>query len=297
MSANLSQEQIFELITNIESADEESDCLSDDDTSDSELESDNFRKIIREKLVSKLCNSPINTIDSNTLSSQVCTSQISSEQISIIQNNISNDDPYCFTTSPEISISSDLDVIDIDNLPIFFNDNGDIQPLLLTARNDIDNHQNISNISNVSMDVDESSIIISSNNSKNIPIRNRNNITKKNVNKNTPKQAFSDQWNFDEKVCSEYVPKQIKFIDASGVNSDVLDDLSPEFCEMDIFKIIFDENLVQHIVDETNKFFHYVMKNLVTKQHTKLNKWQDTNVNEMYTFFALTFLMAHKKKK
>jgi hypothetical protein len=65
---------------------------------------------------------------------------------------------------------------------------------------------------------------------------------------------------------------------------------------MDIFKIIFDEHLVQHIVDETNKFFHYVMKNLITKQHSKLNKWQETNVNEMYTFFALTFLMAHQKK-
>jgi len=53
---------------------------------------------------------------------------------------------------------------------------------------------------------------------------------------------------------------------------------------MDIFKIIFDEHLVQHIVDETNKFFHYVIKNLVIKQHSKLNKWQEINVNEMYIF-------------
>jgi len=292
MSTNLSQEQISELITNIESADEESDWLSDGDTSDSELESESFTKIIREKLVSKLCSTQVNTIDSNTLSSQVSTSQISPEPISCIHNNISNDDPSCFTTFPEISISFDLDLIDIDNLPIFFNDNGDIQPLLSTERNDIDNHQNISNIFNAPMNVDESSNIISSNNSNNIPIRDRNNITKKNVNKNnTPNQVFSGQWNFDENVCSEYVPTQIKFNDASGVNVDVLDDLSPEFCEMDIFKIIFDEHLVQHIVDETNKFLHYVKK-----QHSKLNKWQETNVNEMYTFFALTFLMAHQKK-
>jgi len=62
MSANLSQEQISELITNIESADEESDS---------------FMKIIREKLASKLCSTPVNTINSNTLSSQVSTSQIS----------------------------------------------------------------------------------------------------------------------------------------------------------------------------------------------------------------------------
>ncbi|KAL4113798.1 hypothetical protein QTP88_017371 [Uroleucon formosanum] len=169
----LLQVQISELITNIESADVESDWFSNGDTSDSELESESFTKIIREKLVSKLCSTPVNTVDSNTLSSQ---------------------------------------------------------------------------------------------------------------------------WNFDENVCSEYIPTQIKFNDASSVNVDVLDDLSPEFCEMDIFKIIFDEHLVQHIVDETNKCFHYAIKNLVTKQHSKLNKWQETNINEMYTFFALTFLMAHQKK-
>jgi len=156
MSANLSQEQISELITNIESADEENDWFSDGDTSDSELEGESFTKIIREKLVSKFCSTPVNTIDSNTLSSQVSTSQISSEPISSIQNNISNNDRFCFTTSPEISITSDLDLIDIDNLPIFFNDNGDIQPLLSTERNDIDNHQNISNIFNAPMDIHES---------------------------------------------------------------------------------------------------------------------------------------------
>jgi hypothetical protein len=64
-------------------------------------------------------------------------------------------------------------------LPIFFNDNGHIQPLLSTDRNDIDNHQNISNIFNGPMDVDENLKIISCNNSKNTPIRNRNKITKK----------------------------------------------------------------------------------------------------------------------
>jgi hypothetical protein len=71
MSTNLSREQISELITNVESADEESDWFSDGDTSDSELESDSFMKIIRKKLASKLCSTSVNIIDSNTLSSQV----------------------------------------------------------------------------------------------------------------------------------------------------------------------------------------------------------------------------------
>lgn len=38
------------------------------------------------------------------------------------------------------------------------------------------------------------------------------------------------------------------------------------------------------------------MKNKALKQHSKLKKWKETSVNEMYTFLAITLLMAHPKK-
>lgn len=265
--SSLSRDQINELITNAESEDEEDDVWSwDGDTSDSELEDDSLVKTIREKLVSKLCSTPVNT--SMNLSSQFPTS------------NISNDDQdmYCFASSPEISINSDIDFIDIENLPIF-----------------IDNDVNISNISNGLMDVDESIKNTRNNISDNISGANKR--SKKGKNQNSPKQVFSGQWNFNEDACSKFIPKKFNFNDSqSGVNLDFIDDLPPEFSELDIFKMIFDEHLVQHIVEETNKFFHFIMKNKVLKQHSKLKKWKETSVNEMYTFFALTLLMAHQKK-
>lgn len=63
-SKNLSQDQIRELITNDKSADEKSVWFSYDSTSDSELEDDNFVKIIKENLISNLCSSSINIIRS-----------------------------------------------------------------------------------------------------------------------------------------------------------------------------------------------------------------------------------------
>jgi len=158
-----------------------------------------------------------------------------------------------------------------------------------------DNGVNISNISNGLMDVDES--IKNTSNSISDNISGANKCSKKGKNQNSPKQVFSGQWNFNDDVYSKFIPKKFNFNDSqSGINLDFIDDLAPEFSELDIFKMIFDEHLVQHIVEETNKFFHFIIKNKVLQQHCKLKKWKETSVNEMYTFLALTLLIAHQKK-
>lgn len=178
------------------------------------MESDNLVKTVREKLASKLCSTPVNI--SKNLSSHLT----SSEPISSIQN-ISNDDQdmYCFASSPEISIHSDLDFIDIENLPIF-----------------IDNDVNISNISNAHMDVDESIKNTSNSIGDNMSGIGANKLSKKGKNVNTPKQVFSGQWNFNEDVCSKYIPKKFNINDAqSGINLDFIDDLAPDFSELYIF--------------------------------------------------------------
>jgi len=62
--SSLSRDQINELITNGESKDEVDVWSCYGDTSDSELEGDRLVETIREKLVSKLCSTPVNTFQS-----------------------------------------------------------------------------------------------------------------------------------------------------------------------------------------------------------------------------------------
>lgn len=54
--------------------------------------------------------------------------------------------------------------------------------------------------------------------------------------------------------------------------------------------------MVQHIFDETNKFYYFLVHNKILQKHSKLNLWRDTDLNEMYSFIALNLLMVHLKK-
>jgi len=64
---------------------------------------------------------------------------------------------------------------------------------------------------------------------------------------------------------------------------------------LDIFKLFFDQKLIQFIVDETNKFqTNLTDDSLSTSSHQA--KWSPTNPEEIYLFFATFMLMAHMKK-
>lgn len=107
--------------------------------------------------------------------------------------------------------------------------------------------------------------------------------------------VFSEKWFYDDTAINSFEHKKFDFDDSNiGVK---LDDLPSPLTEYDIFKTIFDEDLVQHIVDETNKFYHFVISNKEITINSKLNRWTDTNVDEMYSFFAVCLLMSHVKKK
>jgi hypothetical protein len=70
-----------------------------------------------------------------------------------------------------------------------------------------------------------------------------------------------------------------------------LDDHSP----LDLFKLFFDQKLVQFIVDETNNFqANSSNESLSTSSHQA--KWSRTNPEEIYLFLATFMLMAHVKK-
>lgn len=98
----------------------------------------------------------------------------------------------------------------------------------------------------------------------------------------------------------QYSPNSFHFDNSqSGIDNDLINNLdseSSEYKELNIFKQIFDEDLVQHIVEETNKFYHFLVNNKVLSKHSKLVKWKETNINEMYVFFSFMLLMAHVQK-
>jgi len=107
--------------------------------------------------------------------------------------------------------------------------------------------------------------------------RKTENSTKKQIpNKNIrldDSTLFSGLWNFNENMLPQYCPNNLNFnCSQSGVNNELLNNLPSENLELYIFKHIIDEDLIQHIVDETNKFYHFLANNTVLSKHSKLGK-------------------------
>lgn len=50
----------------------------------------------------------------------------------------------------------------------------------------------------------------------------------------------------------------------------MLDDIPNNLKKFDIFKAIFDEYFVDHIVEETNKYFKFIQANFTFKNKSKL---------------------------
>lgn len=88
-----------------------------------------------------------------------------------------------------------------------------------------------------------------------------------------------------------FTPTEYDFDNAtSGISPlfDIMD--TSEECEY--FMKFFDEELMQFIANETNKYYKYC----ATKESVKSKRWIDTTVIELYVFFALVMLMPHIKK-
>ncbi|XP_069168901.1 piggyBac transposable element-derived protein 4-like [Procambarus clarkii] len=91
---------------------------------------------------------------------------------------------------------------------------------------------------------------------------------------------------------TDFVP-QIPGFDNSDVGiTDIFPDKGADMCEMDYFTAYFDEPLIEYIVHETNKY----ATDLIDEEfsdYSRLQRWKDTTVGEMYVFFALCMLMKN----
>ncbi|XP_068239945.1 piggyBac transposable element-derived protein 4-like [Palaemon carinicauda] len=66
--------------------------------------------------------------------------------------------------------------------------------------------------------------------------------------------------------------------------------------ENEYFLALFNEELVDLIVCETNKYYRWVMEKFSFTQNSRVHKWVDTDVHEIYVYFALLLLMPLMKK-
>lgn len=101
----------------------------------------------------------------------------------------------------------------------------------------------------------------------------------------TPQQNDNPrQWRDDDSVINSYI-----FNPDNGdysVNPDLyytLYDGSP----IDFYHLIVDQNIINNIVIETNKYAAQQIASKVISPHSRLNKWYDTNESEMKCFLGL----------
>lgn len=66
--------------------------------------------------------------------------------------------------------------------------------------------------------------------------------------------------------------------------------------ESDVFKLLFDSDLVEHIATESDKYHTYITNRFDVKKKSKLNQWVKPTVSEIYTFLAVILLMPHTAK-
>jgi len=179
----LTCDQIAEIITNDESADEPSDYY---DSSSYESDCEDLAQEIRKQLVSKLTkNNESSTIVSsnsvsdvsftpkNVLDKQKCNEIIynSDNTLGFGYNDCPDrDDPYSYSSSPEISISNDIDLnsFDIENMAVVFDNNYVVNPHTSTPNTNTNYSTTLNNnsdnfyfdINSVCPNIEQNSVIL-----------------------------------------------------------------------------------------------------------------------------------------
>lgn len=89
---------------------------------------------------------------------------------------------------------------------------------------------------------------------------------------------------------TEYIGrhKTFPFTGAHGLLKDLPADITPSSA----FFLLFDDEVLNFIVCETNRFAQQTVESKEAKKHARLNKWTPTNAEEMKKFFGLTIWMG-----
>nr|XP_045613785.1 piggyBac transposable element-derived protein 4-like [Procambarus clarkii] len=71
---------------------------------------------------------------------------------------------------------------------------------------------------------------------------------------------------------------------------------SEDMTEMEYFHAYFDEQFVRHLVAETNRYAGHLIEAGIL-QASRMIRWKDTTVPELYVFFALCLLQKLSEKQ
>lgn len=89
---------------------------------------------------------------------------------------------------------------------------------------------------------------------------------------------------------TEYVGRQkvFEFIGKHGLQSDISQQSTP----LDIFLLLVDEEIINHIVVETNRYAGQIISSQPKLKHSRINRWNETNHEEMKKFLGLMMWMG-----
>lgn len=82
--------------------------------------------------------------------------------------------------------------------------------------------------------------------------------------------------------------KNTPFSGNSGLRVDVLDDSTYRF-----FNLIITDELLQHIIEETNRCAEEVFLSEKTAEKSRITTWKPFTLSEIKVFFALLLHMGH----
>jgi hypothetical protein len=86
-----------------------------------------------------------------------------------------------------------------------------------------------------------------------------------------------------------FVPK---IHDFANQNSGISASLDGNCSVFDIFKLFFSFEIMQHIAEQTNRYYKFLCQKLPPTPHSRLRSWVETTAEELYIFLGLAMLMA-----
>lgn len=79
--------------------------------------------------------------------------------------------------------------------------------------------------------------------------------------------------------------------DSTGINTDIIDTMNSA-SPFDFFTLFFDDEVVNLIVMETNKYAHDKLNTPGTSNQSRINKWTDIDKDELHEFFGIIMWMG-----
>ena len=72
----------------------------------------------------------------------------------------------------------------------------------------------------------------------------------------------------------------------------LLKPVSPDCSPLDVFSLLVDENIIRHIVAETNRYATQTLANWSLPKFPRMNKWVEADQKEMKKYFGLILWMG-----